>query len=72
MTALCPFLEKYAKVVRTAYPGLEVVMGTHKPLDRDEFRRAARELICPTVSVRQTMNDVVKGTLKLPDGPLKF
>lgn len=72
MTALCPFIEKYAKIIRKAYPDLQIVMGTHKPIDKDEFRRAARELLCPTISVPQTMNDIVKGTLKLPDGPLKF
>jgi len=72
MTALCPFIDKYAKVVEKAYPAMPIVMGTHKPLDKSEFRRAVKELLCPAVSVPQTMNDVVKGTLQLPDGPLKF
>jgi hypothetical protein len=47
-------------------------MGTHKPIDKSEFRRAVRELLCPTIAVPQAMGDIVKGTLKLPDGPLKF
>jgi len=72
MTALCPFIEKYAKIIGEKYPGLQVVMGTHKPIDKSEFRRAVGELLCPTIAVPQTMNDIVKGTLQLPGGPLKF
>jgi predicted metal-binding protein len=72
MTALCPFIEKYAKIIREKHPDLEVVMGTHKPIDKNEFRRAVRELLCPTIAVPQAMGDIVKGTLKLPGGPLKF
>jgi hypothetical protein len=72
MTALCPFIEKYAKIIGEKYPDLQVVMGTHKPIDKSEFRRAVGELLCPTIAVPQTMNDIAKGTLKFPDGPLKF
>jgi predicted metal-binding protein len=72
MTALCPFIEKYAKLIREKYPDLQVVMGTHKPIDKNEFRRAVKELLCPTITVPQAMGDIVKGTLKLPGGPLKF
>jgi len=38
ITALCPFIEKYQKIIKNAYPDLEII----------------------------------KLTLKLPDGPLKF
>ncbi|OPY13687.1 MAG: CGGC domain protein [Syntrophus sp. PtaB.Bin138] len=72
MTALCPFIEKYAKIIREKYPDLEVVMGTHKPVDKGEFKRGVRELLCPTTYAPQAMGDIMKGTLKLPGGPLKF
>jgi len=72
MTALCPFIEKYAKIIREKYPDLEVVMGTHKPVDKGEFKRGIRELLCPTIYAPQAMGDIMRGTLKLPDGPLKF
>jgi len=72
MTALCPFLSKYETVIRKEYPDLALVMGTHKPIDKDEFRRGVRELLCPRITPTQTMNNIVKGNLRLPDGPLKF
>lgn len=66
MTALCPFLGKYADVIRKAYPDLTIVEGTHKPVDKTHFQKSVKELLCPTIIKPQTMNDVVKGTLKLP------
>jgi len=67
MTALCPFLKLYQKVVKEHYPELEIVLGTHTPKDNKQFQREVRELLCPTVSHPQDMNDVIKGTLNLPD-----
>lgn len=72
MTALCPFLPKYRRVIRDAYPDLDVVLGTHKPIDVDEFRRGVRELLCPTIGHRQDMNDMVLGTLQVPGRPLSL
>ena len=72
MTALCPFLQVYKKVIQKAYPNLEIILGTHKPVDKKEFQRGVRELLCPTLARPQSMNDMVKGTLELPDGPLRF
>lgn len=63
MTALCPFMTKYQKVINGAYPGLEIVLGTHQPKDKDEFRRGVNELLCPSIHKRQDMNDMIKGTL---------
>jgi predicted metal-binding protein len=64
MTALCPFLQKYIAVIAKAYPGLEIIPGTHVPKDRRKFRDDIRELLCPTVHDFQDMNDVIRGTLK--------
>ncbi len=72
MTALCPFLPKYQRIIREAYPDLVVVLGTHKPIDVEEFRRGVKELLCPTIQRRQDMNDMVLGTLQVPDRPLSF
>jgi predicted metal-binding protein len=69
MTALCPFVKQYEKVIREEYPELAIVLGTHKPLDKKEFQRGVQELLCQTISRPQDMNALIKGTLKLPDGP---
>lgn len=66
MTVLCPFLKQYQKVIKLKYPDLEMVPGTHKPVNKDEFQRGVKELLCQTLSKPQTMNDMVKNTLKLP------
>ena len=72
VTALCPFLRKYVKVVRDAYPDLEIVLGTHEPIDVAEYRRGVREILCPAVHPPQDMNDMVLGTLEMPERPLSF
>ena len=64
MTALCPFLKKYEQVIRAAYPDLALVHGTHVPKDKEQFRDDVRELLCPTVSAVQDMNDVIRGRLQ--------
>lgn len=72
MTALCPFINQYRDVIKKQYPDLEIVFGTHKPIDKKEFQRGVKELLCQTISQPQHMNDIVTGALKLPDGPLQF
>lgn len=64
MTALCPFLKKYQAVIAKTYPDLEIVLGTHIPKDKMQFRIDVKELLCPTVSRVQDMNDIIKGTLQ--------
>jgi predicted metal-binding protein len=64
MTALCPFLQKYEKVIRARYPELTIIHGTHAPKDKGEFREQVKELLCSSLSRVQDMNDVIKGTLK--------
>ncbi|MEJ2270043.1 MAG: CGGC domain-containing protein [Desulfobulbaceae bacterium] len=67
MTALCPFLNKYQAVIAQAYPDLEIVSGTHIPKDKMQFRSDVKELLCPTFSVVQDMNDIIRGRLKKKD-----
>ena len=64
MTALCPFLKKYETVISETYPDLEIVMGTHNPKNKEQFRKDVKELLCPTVSAVQDMNDIIRGPLK--------
>lgn len=72
MTVLCPFLKQYQKSIKKKYPDLEVVLGTHRPINKEEFKRGVKELLCQTIAKPQDMNDMVKNTLELPDRPLKF
>ena len=58
MTALCPFKEKYARVIEEACPGVRLVMGTHTPRDPKEFQGEVRDLLC---AGRQTMADLIMG-----------
>jgi hypothetical protein len=64
MTALCPFLKKYQAVIAEIYPDLTIVLGTHIPKDKKQFQDDVKELLCPTVSESQDMNDIIRGTLK--------
>ena len=68
MTALCPFLKKYEKIIQAKYPELTIVHGTHTPMDNKEFQSDVKELLCPTVFAVQDMNDIIKGTLKTKKG----
>ena len=68
MTALCPFLGKYEKEVRQAYPDLEIVHGTHQPADTDRFREWVKEALCPTVSVPQDMNHIIQRKMNMSKG----
>jgi hypothetical protein len=63
---------KYERVIQDEYPGLELVLGTHKPLDEKEFRRGVKELLCPTIQRPQDMNDITRGALQVPGKPLSF
>jgi predicted metal-binding protein len=64
MAALCPFLKKYQAVIAKLYPELEIVLGTHIPKDKSQFQKDVKELLCPTDSNVQDMNDIIKGTFK--------
>lgn len=64
VTTLCPFVKKYQKVIREAYPDLKIVLGTHAPLDKTRFREDMKELLCPTIHEVQDMNNMIMGSLK--------
>ena len=66
LTAVCPFVQKYVGIIKKAYPDLEIVMGTHQPVDKTHFQKGLKELLCQTLSPPQTMNDMIRGNLKIP------
>jgi predicted metal-binding protein len=67
MTVLCPFLGRYEKEIRNAYPDLKIILGTHQPGDTERFKKAVQEMICPTVKIPQDMNDLIKGRFVIPE-----
>ena len=60
MTALCPFINKYIEVIKKEYPEIEIVEGTHKPLDKNVFRNEVKDLICLR---KKDMNDYILGKI---------
>lgn len=67
MTVLCPFIGKYEKEIRRVYPDLKIIHGTHQPKDTERFKKAVKELLCPTVKIPQDMNDLIKGKILLSE-----
>jgi len=65
MTALCPFLSKYVAVIKREFPEILIIMGTHKPMDKQVFGKGVKELLCQTLASPQTMSDMIKGTIKI-------
>jgi predicted metal-binding protein len=62
MLALCPFKEKYKKLIEASFPGIAVVEGTHLPPEGvsleeagRQFKGAAHEMLCAR---RPSMSDV--------------
>jgi predicted metal-binding protein len=66
MVALCPFIKPYTALIKREFPGINIVMGTHQPADVDRFKRGVKELLCQSLARPQTMNDLIRGTLKIP------
>jgi hypothetical protein len=63
---LCPFVEKYSQLIKGAFPDINIIMGTHQPADRNRFLLGVKELLCQSLASPQTMNDLIRGTLKIP------
>jgi len=66
MVALCPFIKPYTTLIKGQFPDINIVMGTHRPADRSHFVRGVRELLCQTLTPPQTMTDLIRGTIKIP------
>ena len=66
LTAVCPFVKRYIEIIKEAYPDLEIILGTHQPMDKTHFQQGLKELLCQTLSQPQTMTDMIRGNLKIP------
>jgi predicted metal-binding protein len=66
MVTLCPFIKSYTALIKREFPDINIVMGTHRPAERDAFVRGVNELLCQTLASPQTMSDLIRGTIKLP------
>lgn len=66
LVAVCPFVNKYMEVIKKAYPDLEIVPGTHQPVDKTQFLKGVKELLCQTLTPPQTMADMIRGKMMLP------
>ena len=66
MVTLCPFIKTYAALIKREFPDINIVMGTHQPVESDRFKRGVKELLCQSLAAPQTMNDFIRGTLKIP------
>jgi predicted metal-binding protein len=66
MVALCPFIKPYMTLIKREFSDINIVLGTHRPADRDHFVQGVKELLCQTQVAPQTMNDLMRGTLKIP------
>lgn len=66
LVTICPFVNKYLGIIKKAYPDLEIVKGTHQPVEKTHFRQGVKELLCQTLAPPQTMADMIRGTLRLP------
>lgn len=64
LTVLCPFVKKYQRIIERQYPALDIILGTHEPKDSKEFRTEVKELLCPTCSKPQDMNDIIHRRLE--------
>jgi predicted metal-binding protein len=61
MTALCPFKKKYVAAIKGAYPGMEIVEGSHIARDFSVFQEEVRAVLC---SPRQNMTNIIKARQK--------
>lgn len=64
MTALCPFLRQYKKIIQQENPALKIVHGTHEVRDTSAFKNGVKEILCPKHSVPQDMNTLINGSLQ--------
>ncbi|MBU0675125.1 MAG: CGGC domain-containing protein [Proteobacteria bacterium] len=55
--ALCPFIKKYETALASAFPGIRIVIGTHREhLTLEEYRERVKRLFCQD---RKNMVDLI-------------
>ena len=68
MMTICPFKRKYAKLIREAFPHLEVVEGTHTPSPEEE-KQVVGCMKAMLTQPQQTMADLVEAATKAQTAP---
>jgi len=59
LVQVCPFLKEFVKAIRSEYPDLQIVEGTHPFHDIDAFKAGITELTTQRAVTPQKMNDIV-------------
>lgn len=62
----CPFKEEFLETIKSQYPELKVIEGTHPFHDLEATKKGIKELITQKVVTPQRMNDLVFKRMKLP------
>jgi predicted metal-binding protein len=62
---VCPFTKEFIKAIRTEYPDLQIVEGTHPFHDEDAFKAGIKELSTQRAVTPQKMNDIVFKRIKV-------
>jgi predicted metal-binding protein len=67
MVTLCPFIKPYSQLIKEAFPDINIILGTHQPAARQQFLKGVKELLCQTLTNPQTMADMIRGTIRIPE-----
>lgn len=65
---LCPFKDDFIKAIKSEYPELKIVEGTHPFHDLNAFKSGIEELISQRAVTPQKMNDLVFKRIKISEG----
>ena len=65
LVQVCPFTEEFIKAIRSEYPDLQIVEGTHPFHDVDAFKAGIKELANQRAVTPQKMNDLVFKRIKV-------
>ena len=65
LTQVCPFVKEFVAAIRTEYPDLAIVEGTHPFHDVDAFKAGISELATQRAVTPQKMNDLVFKRIKI-------
>jgi predicted metal-binding protein len=65
LVQVCPFTEEFIKAIRTEYPDLQIVKGTHPFHDVNAFKAGIKELTTQRAVTPQKMNDLVFKRIKV-------
>jgi predicted metal-binding protein len=65
LTQVCPFVDEFVDAIRTEYPDLAIVEGTHPFHDVDAFKAGISELATQRAVTPQKMNDLVFKRIKI-------